>query len=138
MALALHVRRDRLGFARRAPPARRSASRSPSDERGAFLACSVATAKFRHKMIGANIVRGLIKTGSGTGSIKIAARHYDFEGSASATLQTELFNGSQAGLGATTQPMLFYFLAPADSDQSDIFIECTNGGDFYIMLLESN
>lgn len=94
------------------------------------------TAKFRCKPSKPHIVRGVIKTGTSTATLIIRAKYFDFDGSAASTASFDMFNGQQLEFGSSVQPVIFYFVPPADADQCSLYFEVRNGAECFITLPE--
>jgi hypothetical protein len=103
---------------------------------GATGTMSAETAKARCNPSEAHIVRGFIKTGATTATLKIQVKYWDYDGVAAATASFDLFNGQESQFGTVAQPMIFYFVPPADADQFSIKFEVQNAADCRVTLVE--
>lgn len=103
---------------------------------GATGTTSAETSKFRCKPSDAHIVRGFIKTGATTATLKVIVKYWDYGGTAASTASFDLFNGQESQFGTAAQPLLFYFVPPPDADQCSLRFEVLNGADCRVTQLE--
>lgn len=76
------------------------------------------------------LLKGWIKTGSGSASLIIRANYYDFGGTASAVdASLDMFNGPESQFGTTWRPFEQWFAVPSDATQMELFLYVENGAE---------
>ena len=104
---------------------------------GGGTVLQATSAKFAVEPQRPYLLKGWIKTGTSAAILKLVLNYYDFSNTASSIdAQFSVFEGPEAQFGSTWQPLIAWFVPPADTTKAELVLYAENNVDFQIFNLQ--
>lgn len=94
---------------------------------------STATSpKFSIEPQTSKMLRGWVTGGATGATLVVQVNWFKFDGTASSTANTVLFNGADTVFGATVKPFHYLFFPPKDATQAQLVLQAANGATMIV------